>query len=146
MADERDGAGDEPHRHRHEERVVGQQLARVVVYRSRRDTKELDPAHPRQQQAGRNRDTEAPEQRPLQRLGPVLDRNPKSKSDAKKCRVSTISGRSRTGQAPAIVSTICLARGANSGCSGRPHERLLQRSGPSRVEVGHAPLERDPPR
>ena len=145
MAHQRDGAGDEPHRHRHEERVVGQQLARVVVGRSRREQAVLLHEHARQEQAERDRDGEAPEQRTLQRLGALVRQEPEVEERGEEVPrqhdFRPVAHRSGSRDRVDDLS----GEGREVGLLGRPHERLLQRIRSLAVEVGHAPLERDPP-
>ena len=145
MAHQRDGAGDEPHRHRHEERVVGQQLARVVVDRSRREHEVLDPEHSRQQKTGRDRDGEAPEQRTLQRLGPFVRQEPEVEKRREEVprQHDFRSVAHRSGSRDRVDDL--SGEGREVGLLRRPHERLLQRLRSFAVEIGHSPLERDVP-
>ena len=72
LAHEAQGSGNDPHRDRHEERMVGDDRALVSVRRSRRELGVLRHEYARQEEADRNRHGEAPEQRTLQRLSAVV--------------------------------------------------------------------------
>ena len=77
---------------------------------------------------------------------PSSDRNPKSKSDVKKWRVRTTSGLIAHGQAPAMVSRICRASGAKSGCSVARTNVSSSESGPSRAKSATRRSSDDPSR
>ena len=126
--------------------MVGLQLARVVVDRSRREHEVLDPEHSRQQKAGRNRDGEAPEQRTLQRLGPFVRQEPKVEKRREEVprQHDFRSVAHRSGSRDRIDDL--SGEGREIGLLGRPHERLFQRIRSLAREVGHAALERYPPR
>ncbi len=73
---------------------------------------------------------------------PSSDRKPKSKSDAKKCRVSTASGLSRTSGSLDRVDDLAR-QGRELRLHGGAYECLLQRIRPVAREIGHAPLHDD---
>ena len=132
VAHQAHGAGDDPHRNRDEERVVGDDRALVGVRRSRRERGVLRHEHASQEQAERNRHGEGPQQRTLQRLRAVVGQESEVEERGEEVAGQHDFGSIAHGQAPAIVSRICRASGAKSGCSVARTNVSSSESGPSR--------------